>query len=134
MVLILKRKDFMKLVRHAEDTKPIEACGILAGKIVNDKKFVKKVYPTKNILNSESRYQVDPEEQIKIFTETEKKSLDIIGFYHSHPHWSTAPSEIDKSSAFYPNHSYLIYSISNKKIESYIWNGKNFEKEDILIT
>jgi proteasome lid subunit RPN8/RPN11 len=133
MVLILKKDDYKKIVNHANKAFPIEACGILAGKKSNENKIVEDVYPTRNVLNSSSRYQVDPEEQLKIFMKVEEESKEILGFYHSHPYWPAYFSEIDKELALYENLSYLVYSVPEKKLKAFIKKGKLIEEELIKI-
>ncbi|MBS7656233.1 M67 family metallopeptidase [Candidatus Bathyarchaeota archaeon] len=122
-----------KIVSHAVKEFPNEACGIMVGKKIEDEKFIKKVYDVKNKLNSPFRYEMDPEEQLKIFQEAEKESLDVLGFYHSHPYSDAVPSEIDRSLAFYEGFSYVIYSIPSKTLASFIWDGKKFSLEKIKV-
>ncbi|MEM3476354.1 MAG: M67 family metallopeptidase, partial [Candidatus Bathyarchaeia archaeon] len=125
-MLIITKDNLKKIVFHAMREFPNEACGIIAGKKVGEKKLVKKVYEVKNRIKSPIRYEMDPEEQLKIFQEIEKNSLEILGFYHTHPHSNASPSEIDKLLAFYEGYSYIIYSIPLKTLASFIWDGKNF--------
>ncbi|MEM2896389.1 MAG: M67 family metallopeptidase [Candidatus Bathyarchaeia archaeon] len=133
MVLILKEVDYEKIVAHANQVFPIEACGILVGKKDGENKVVEKVYPTRNILNSSSRYQVDPEEQLRIFMKAEEEAREVLGFYHSHPYWSAYFSEIDRELALYEKLSYLVYSVPEKKLKAFVKKGKLIEEEAIRI-
>jgi len=133
MVLVLREHNLKEIAEHSRSSFPVEACGILVGRKENDEKIVEKVYRARNILASQSRYQIDPEELWKVFDETERESKEVIGFYHSHPHWSASVSEIDRSLAFYPNCSYVVYSNSNDEAKSYLWNGEEFEEERVKI-
>ncbi|MEM3506812.1 MAG: M67 family metallopeptidase [Candidatus Bathyarchaeia archaeon] len=133
MVLILKKDDYKKIVNHANESFPIEACGILAGRKSNEDKIVEDVYPTENVLNSPSRYQVDPEEQLRIFMKVEEESKEILGFYHSHPYWPAYFSEIDRGLALYEGFSYLVYSIPEKKLKAFVKKGTFIEEEIIKI-
>lgn len=132
-MLVITRENLEKIVSHAMREFPNEACGIIAGKKIGKKKIVEKIYEVKNRLKSPFRYEMDPEEQLKVFQEVEKSFLEILGFYHSHPHSNATPSEIDKSLAFYEGFSYVIYSIPLKTIASFIWDGKNFNLEKIKV-
>jgi len=133
MVLVLEKQHLKEIAEHSKNSFPIEACGILVGRKENDEKIVEKVYRAKNALASQSSYEIDPEELWKVFDETEKESKEVIGFYHSHPHWPAHVSEIDKSSAFYPNCSYVVYSNLDDETKSYLWNGNEFEDEKVKV-
>jgi len=133
MVIVLKNIDYKKIIEHANQVFPIEACGILVGKKDKENKIVEDVYPTRNILNSSSRYQVDPEEQLKIFMKAEKEAKEILGFYHSHPYWPAYFSEIDKKLALYEGFSYLVYSIPEKRLKAFVKKGFIVEEEPIQI-
>ena len=134
MVLLLRMSDFNVIVRHSEETYPAEACGILLGKASGRKKTVKSVRRTKNILNSESRYQIDPAEQLKAFEESEKDDQQVLGFYHSHPNWPARFSEIDRTQAYYPGYSYLIYSVKDRDLRSYVLKKDGVREEKVRIT
>lgn len=131
MPLIIKSKDLDKIVKHSKKESPFEACGILVGVKDDNARVVKKIYRTKNILKSSERYQIEPEEQLKIFLEADKEKLEIIGFYHSHPFYDAQVSSIDLSSANYPNCVYLIYSIRDNDFKCFLWTEEKFELEGI---
>jgi proteasome lid subunit RPN8/RPN11 len=133
-VLLLSRRDFNVIVRHSEETYPVEACGILIGKASGSKKTVKRARRTRNILNSESRYQVDPAEQLKAFEESEKRDQQVLGFYHSHPDSPAFFSEIDRAQAYYPRYSYLVYSVKGRDLRSYVPKKDGIREEKVRIT
>jgi len=133
-VLMLNKRHLREISEHSQASFPVEACGILVGRRgYREKKVVERVCPAKNILASTSRYEIDPEELIKVLDEAERESKEVLGFYHSHPHWPAYPSEVDRSSAFYPDYSYLIYSNLENEARSYVWDGERFKPEKIKI-
>ena len=131
MGLRIKTKDLNEIIKHSKREFPLEACGILVGIKDDDAKVVEKIYKTKNILNSSSQFQIDPEEQLKIFLEADKNRLEVIGFYHSHPFYTAQVSNIDISSANYPDCVYLIYSIQGNEFKCFLWTGDKFKFENI---
>ncbi len=133
MTLVMKRSHYDQIVAHAKEVHPVEACGLLVGSKEAEKRIVSEVRRTPNVLDSMSRYEVSPEVQLQIFLEAEKRGLEVIGIYHSHPHWAAAPSDIDANLAAYPNVSYVIYSVSENSIASYVWNGATFLPEKLEI-
>ena len=136
MVIILRYKDFNKIVSHCKKEESIEACGIIAGQLRNDNektvKEVLRIYHCKNELNSPIEYKIGAEEQLKIFSEIDEDGLDLLGFYHSHPSTSSNPSQIDEKRANYFGYSYLILSIPSGKISSWILEKKGFFKHESL--
>lgn len=80
----------------AEATKdfPVEACALLFGKLAKDRAIVTKVVIAHNILESSTRFEVDPTFVFSILGQAEKEGLDFVGLFHSHPAPAT-PSPID---------------------------------------
>lgn len=130
---MIKKADLEKIVLHAAKGFPNEVCGILTGRRRGNAKLVEEVHEVTNVLNSPFRYEMDPEEQLKVFEEAEAKSLEVLGFYHSHPYSDAAPSAVDSSLASYRGLSYVIYSIPTKSVASFVWNGESFEAEEIKV-
>ena len=133
MVLVLKTAHYEEIVAHSKDVYPIEACGLLVGLERLDKRIVSEVRRASNVLDSPSRYQVDPEVELEVLMDAEKRSLELVGIYHSHPYWPASPSGVDESLASFKDVSYAIYSVSEDSFASYTWDGNRFEPEEVEI-
>jgi proteasome lid subunit RPN8/RPN11 len=133
LTIVLKRSMVDEIAEHSLQEYPREACGIMAGERRGKTRIVKRVFKTRNRLTSPSRYEIDPEDQLKAFQEAEKMGLEVVGFYHSHPYWESSPSFIDRSLAFYKGYSYAIYSVVTRSLASYIWDGSTFVEEPVKI-
>ncbi|MFN4133938.1 MAG: M67 family metallopeptidase, partial [Candidatus Hadarchaeales archaeon] len=100
MVLKIRKIDLDEIFKHSEVCYPSEACGILIGRKTEKEKFVEKVIFAKNVLGSPVEYEVDAESLFKAFEFAEKNGLEILGFFHSHPHhepfWSVVDEERGK--------------------------------------
>lgn len=131
--MILRKREFEELVDHCRGSSPVEACGVLVGMVCAQARLVKRVFKARNVLNSPSAYQIDPEELLRFFLQAERDSMEMLGFYHSHPFWAAKPSRADESSAYYPGYSYLIYSIPLNELRSYVWKGNKFVSESVEI-
>ena len=131
MVLALNAKHREDIINHSKEVYPVEACGMLVGFRELERRVVSEVRKARNILNSSSSYEVDPEVELQVFIDAEKKSLEVVGMYHSHPHWAARPSSVDASLAFFEDVSYVIYSVSQDSMASYVWNGRSFDPEEI---
>jgi len=133
MALIIETSLLNEIVQHCKEVFPVEACGILVGNVEGAARAVKRVYRTQNILKSSSAYRMDPEEQYRVFEQAEKESMDVLGFYHSHPHWPARVSRVDREHAFYPDFDYMIYSVSEGNFRVYVLKGEEFEEEALRV-
>jgi proteasome lid subunit RPN8/RPN11 len=96
------------VVAHAREAAPAECCGLLvghSGEIVD-------ALPTRNIAGNPLRFVIDPRDHIDGRREARRRGLEVVGFYHSHPHSPAEPSETDVAEATYPDHVYLIVSLA----------------------
>jgi len=106
------------MVEHARKEWPLECCGILSGK----GETVQKAFEFRNGEESPTRYSISPREQLRVFEEIEKESMEMIAIYHSHPHTIPFPSETDVKMAFYPEVSSIIISLkdeSNPEVKAF---------------
>jgi len=114
----IDKKYLEEIIKHCQKEYPKEACGILAGKIVQRsaksvERIVSKVYRMKNISESpQTCYFMEPSEQFKVFKEMRKQNLELVSIYHSHTNTNAYPSKRDCDMAFYPEAIYIIISCS----------------------
>ena len=134
MVIVLRKVDLDTIVQHCQDSFPIEACGILLGTKEDDSKMVTIVFPADNILRSETEYEINPQEQLDVFMKADELSLEVVGYYHSHPYWQAQPSSTDKSRANQLNCSYIIYSNMDDEVRSFHWDVLEFRAEEIIVS
>jgi proteasome lid subunit RPN8/RPN11 len=75
------------------------------------------VFPTANVLNSPTRYLVQPEDLLVALQEMEAQGWgpDPIAIYHSHPRGPEAPSKTDVEEAHYPDSVYIIIAYPNRQ-------------------
>ncbi len=99
------------MVEHAKRESPLECCGILGGR----DHAVERVFELQNAEKSPLRYSISGQEQIRVFEEMEKESMDMIAVYHSHTHTIPFPSETDVKLAFYPEVASIIISLMEEE-------------------
>lgn|SRR5665647_1290923 len=124
----INREISEKIVGHAMNELPNEACGYLAGQ----DGIVVKAFEMTNTDKSPEHFSFDPSEQFSVFREVRKLGLSIIANYHSHPSTPSRPSEEDIRLAYDPDISYVIISLAENDpvIRSFkIQNGKLEEEE-----
>ena len=109
----IARAALAEIVVHAVAARPAECCGMLIGTGV----FVTEAAAAKNIAVPPTRYLIDPQDHIDALRSARERGLEVLGFYHSHPHSTPAPSDTDRRDASYPNHLYLIVGLAQAKPE-----------------
>ncbi len=128
-MLTLKKELFKRITEHAIREFPNEACGILSG----SQGRVEKVYEMTNTDKSPQTFFMDAKEQLRVMKEIRNQGQEMIGIYHSHIASEAYPSSHDVELALYPEVSYVIISIKNKKnpsVRSFkIVEGKISEEE-----
>jgi proteasome lid subunit RPN8/RPN11 len=100
-----------RMVEHAKRESPLECCGILGGK----NHTVERAFALQNVEKSPVCYSMSPEEQLRVFEEMEKGTMDMLAVYHSHPRTIPFPSETDVKLAFYPEVASIIISLKEEK-------------------
>jgi len=83
--LKLKKSDLDAIDAHALKSYPKECCGLLLGNFGKSEIEVKKVVEAGNILGSPVAFEAEPELVFKVFQMAEKRGLELVGIYHSHP-------------------------------------------------
>ena len=61
-----------------------------------------------------TRFLIDPKDHIDARRRARAQGLDVVGFYHSHPHSPPDPSSSDEAEASYPDHLYLIVGLASE--------------------
>jgi aspartate-semialdehyde dehydrogenase len=96
------------MVAHARVGAPQEVCGIIAG----DNGNLRRLFRARNVAEDPlTAYQIDPEEQLRIFKTIDRQNWDVVGVYHSHPASPARPSPTDLNLALYPGAVYFIVSL-----------------------
>ena len=91
-----------KMLAHARGGYPNEACGMFLGRPAGaEPALVEDVVPVENRETEKPRvrYAIAPEDHIRIDREAQKRGLEILGYFHSHPDHPALPSETDRQRA-----------------------------------
>ena len=125
--MILPRAVRDAVVAHAREAAPAECCGVLVGVSGSIAAAVRAT----NLSADPSRFLIDPKDHIQARRDARAAGMDVIGFYHSHPHSAPVPSETDLKDASYANHLYLIVGLAGEAAELrlYRFTGEAFELE-----
>jgi proteasome lid subunit RPN8/RPN11 len=147
-MLRIEYADYEALRAHGEETYPNECCGVLLGKNIASEgegavNHVQQIVRAGNTRtdSAHNRYNIAPQELVKIQRQARGLGLDIVGFYHSHPDHPAQWSTTDFAEAHWLGCSYIITSIEHGKAattNSFLLRGtgeddKKFEDEPIQI-
>ena len=95
--ILLNQKQKDTLIQHSEKAGLSESCAMLLGTHNDQQWNVKEVFLTRNAHNeSETSFIISPEELLQGHQLAEKKQLELVGIFHSHPNTSALPSNMDK--------------------------------------
>ena len=100
-----------QLLAHARAELPNEACALLSGSLVDAR--VTGVHPARNSEASPLRYNVHPEDLVRITFAIEDAGDDLVAIFHSHTRSPAVPSATDRRAAMYPDVFYVLATLAD---------------------
>ena len=136
-VLHVPRAVYESLRAHGEETYPHECCGAMLGHVTPDGNQVRQIVRAGNTRTDRAhdRYNIAPEELIKIQRQARGLGLDIVGFYHSHPDCPALWSKTDFDEAHWVGCSYVITRVNEGKAvvtNSFLLTGTGEEDKQFI--
>ncbi len=110
--LILTTSIAEQLLAHAHAELPNEACGLLSGDLAAGRAVA--FHPARNAEASPLRYNVHPDDLVRIIFEIDDRGEDLLAIFHSHTHTPAVPSATDHRTAQYPDAFYLLATLSDR--------------------
>ena len=102
--ILLNQKQVDVLMQHSEKSGVSESCAMLFGIHSNQQWNVKEVFLTHNSYGNntgngspETNFIIAPEQLLEGYQLAEKKQLELVGIFHSHPNSAASPSNTDKN-------------------------------------
>jgi len=116
-VLHLPQTERLKIETHAETAYPGECCGLLVGHFEGAEYVIRRAEPCRNLREGDAndRFEVDPQDYLRIDKAASQDGLEVIGVYHSHPDHAPRPSRFDAQVAF-PGFAYLIVAVRSGSV------------------
>ena len=130
--ILLNQKQIDTLIQHSEKAGLSESCAMLLGTHNDQQWNVKEVLLTRNAHNdSETSFIIAPEELLQGHQLAEKKQLELVGIFHSHPNTAASPSNMDKKyMKVNGDVPWIIFSGINMDLRAFILEeGMEGEKE-----
>ena len=110
------------MIDHARAEYPNEACGLIVGSApAADGGRPLRWVPTRNKAASPYRYEIDPDELLRLTIETEDADEVFWAIVHSHTHSPPRPSLTDIGLAFYPDALYVLVSLADPEPSLAAW-------------
>ena len=140
MALSLTNALLKSIHSHGESTYPEEGAGLLLGSVDGEVKLVIDIMPISNSRENSARhnrYLLTAHDYMRGEDEADRRGLEILGVFHSHPDHPNRPSEFDREWAM-PWFSYIITSVNEgKAVESRSWllqdDRSSFYEEPIRV-
>ena len=102
------------IVAAARSEYPNEMCGLIVGDgPAADGGRALRFEPTRNRAASPYRYEIDPDDLLRLTIATDDADEVFWAIVHSHTHTPAVPSPTDVGLAFYPDALYLLISLSD---------------------
>ena len=101
------------IVEHARAEYPNEACGIIVGdRPAADGGVALRWEPARNRAASPYRYEIHPDDLLRLTVATDDADEAFWGIVHSHVQSPAVPSPTDVGLAFYPDALYVLISLA----------------------
>ena len=132
-MLRLSRTAYLKMIGHAFDCLPLEACGLMAGDPAQGSAPL--FYPCRNAAASSKLYTVDAKDHLRADRDAEDAGFEILGVMHSHTHTDAYPSPTDVAQAPDPGWHYVIVSLKYDEpvLRSYRIVDGNISEEQVVL-
>jgi proteasome lid subunit RPN8/RPN11 len=106
------------IIAQARDEYPNEACGLIVGDApAADDGRALRFEPARNKAASPYRYEIHPDDLLRLTIATDDADEVFWGIVHSHTHSPAVPSPTDVGLAFYPDALYLLVSLSETETD-----------------
>jgi len=137
-MLMIPQDQYERIIQQGREGKPLEICGLLAGEKKGEETRVVEVFPIESDDKSPLTYTLNAGEYFRATRAIEKRGLEVVGIYHTHPATVAYPSKTDVARAhwgetddlLFPGYSYLIVSLrdaANPEPHSFKINGRRPE-------
>jgi proteasome lid subunit RPN8/RPN11 len=110
--MMITRTALDAVLAYCGDNPRVEVCGLLSGP-TRDVRLVDDFHPVRNVAEfPATRYELDPREQLALWTALESRGRSVRVVFHSHTTTGVQPSPVDVRYAIDPEVLHLIVSLA----------------------
>jgi len=109
--LIISLALAQRMLAHARSELPNEACGLLAGSLSEGR--ASAFHATRSAEASPLRYNVHPDDLVRVILGIEDGGEDLVAIFHSHTRSPAVPSATDRRTAQYPDVFYVLATLAD---------------------
>ena len=107
-----------QIVASARAEYPNEMCGLIVGDLsAAEGGKALRFEPARNKAASPYRYEIEPEDLLRLTIATDDADEVFWGIVHSHTHTPAVPSPTDVGLALYPDALYVLVSLSDLEVD-----------------
>jgi proteasome lid subunit RPN8/RPN11 len=100
-----------QIAREAEESFPRECCGLIEGTVAGGGAQALALHPCTNLATEPDRFEIDPQDHIRLLRQLRGGPRRLIGCYHSHPNGQAAASARDAAGANEEDFVWLIQAV-----------------------
>ena len=110
--VIIRRDTCDELERHSAGCMPNEACALLLGRTddARDAVIIEDILMMENAQGSPVRFAIPDDQLIQAYGMAERRRMEVVGVFHSHPGSPAVPSPTDERYMLLNPVVWLIYS------------------------
>ncbi|MGE0450138.1 MAG: Mov34/MPN/PAD-1 family protein [Vicinamibacterales bacterium] len=112
--MTIARHVLAEVLAHAREAMPRECCGMLIG----TPPAIECSMRAANIAAGTRRFRIEPRDHLAAIKLARQTRLDVVGFYHSHPHTRAYPSDTDVAESAYAHAVHLIVGFPEGEVET----------------
>ncbi len=127
-------KDFIAIRDEKEEVSiicDVERCGVLLGHKNGDCIVVEEIVEVENASKNPNEFEIDPYDLYEIWIDAEKRGLDIVAVFHTHPFGLAKPSSLDIQGLKQTGMIWVIIGIDG--VKAYIYRNRLEEVEVIYL-
>jgi proteasome lid subunit RPN8/RPN11 len=119
--LVVPSDLYAAIVAQARAEAPLECCGLLAGHSQDGIGTVEVRYPLVNEAASPAEFVSDARSMFDAMRDLDRRGLQLLAVYHSHPASRPVPSKIDLERSYSPAVVNIIVSLQTEPAEVRAW-------------
>jgi len=126
------------MIDHARAEYPNEMCGVIVGdRVASEGGRALRWVPTRNLAASPLRYEIHPDDLLRLTIEADEADEEFWAIAHSHTHSPARPSLTDIGLALYPDALYILVSLADPEPAigaSRIVDGEVYPVEVVVVS